>query len=361
MDWGLGHATRIIPIIKYLKDEGHHVILGGGRQSMALLRQEFPDLEWEPLPSSSIIYPEKGNLILALIKQLPLFFANKSREKRKLQQIIKKHNIQLVISDNRYGLYNKNIYSIIITHQIMLKMPISLTGMEKWVHRFHKRLIKKFDRCWIPDYDKRPYLSGDLAHKYPLLPNWRFIGPLSRFSEKTENKSYKPELLSTHFNNDILVLISGPEPARSVFENIIIKQLSQLELKSIIVRGQPITDNVENKGNIRLIDHVKADELKQLIINSKYIIARSGYSTIMDLVSLKRTAILVPTPGQTEQEYLGAYLSGRKMFLTIQQSKLNIWEAINQLSTYTWQINFPENNLLENEISEVVKQLKSID
>jgi uncharacterized protein (TIGR00661 family) len=355
LDWGLGHITRIIPIIQMLRERGHNVIIGGGRNAMAILKTEFPDLVFEPLPSYMMQYPQKGNLVWAVLKQMPSFLASIRKEKRKIGKIISKYDIDLVISDNRYGLYNKEVYCVFMTHQVMLKLPESVKFLEKRVYKRHLKMISHFDACWIPDYSQRPNLSGDLAHLYPPPDNSAYIGPLSRFNNEDCSVSEKD------YKYDVIAIISGPEPSRTNLEKLLFEQMAETERKCILVRGlpadtEPMSDVPEN---ITVFNHLPACELMDKILRSRFVIARAGYSTIMDLVAIKKTAVLIPTPGQTEQEYLASFYSDRKLFLCINEKDFNITEALNQLSLYSWNLNPVVNTTAKKEMIRIEKLLSS--
>lgn len=353
LDWGLGHATRMIPVIHALKKRGHNVIIGGGRVAMAVLKPEFPELEWIPLPSYTIKYPSKGNLVWSVLKQMPAFFATIRKERKKIQSLQKKYQFDLIISDNRYGLYHPDVYSIVVTHQLMLKLPTSFKFMENWVYKKHSKMLAKYNRCWVPDYEQRPFLSGDLSHFFPITSSTSFIGPLSRFSNGS-----CPEM-NTDYKNDLIVILSGPEPARTRLEDKIIQQLANIEMKCLLVRGVPLNaKEISVSKNVEVNNHLSSCELKQRIMESRIIISRSGYSTIMDLAALKRTAILIPTPGQTEQEYLSSYYSEKKLFLCFKEEELKIEEAISQITLYQWNLNFPQINLFDPEMDRLENFLK---
>lgn len=355
LDWGLGHVTRIIPIIQMLRERGHNVIMGGGRNAMAVLSAEFPELEFEPLPSYMIRYPQSGNLVWAVLKQMPSFLASIRKERRKIGKIISKYKVDLVISDNRYGLYNKDAYCVFMTHQIMIKLPEPVKFLEKRVYKHHLKMISRFDACWIPDYAQRPHLAGDLAHLYPPPANAAYIGPLSRFYSGNCPASEKEYLC------DVIAVISGPEPSRTRLEKLLFEQMAETEKRCIIVRGLPAEAEplVDVPGNITVFNHLSASDLLENILHSRYLIARAGYSTIMDLVAIKKTAILIPTPGQTEQEYLASFYSDRKLFLCINEKDFNIAEALNQLSLYTWNLNLIDNSSAKKEMIRIEKLLSS--
>ncbi len=353
LDWGLGHASRDIPIIHEFFKRGHNVIVAGSKSTIELLRNEFPNIEYEPFSSLKITYPSKGSMAFHLFKLFPKMLFSIKKEHCHLKKIIKKYKIDLVISDNRFGLWSKAAYSVFITHQVMIKMPKSLQFAEYLIYRINRFFIYKYHRCWIPDNENMPYIAGDLSHKYSLNGKTSFIGLLSRFNNE---KDYEENLSSEKF--EIIAIISGPEPERTKFEQLLLKQMQQLECKCLIVKGKP-TEIQERQeiNNIVIISHLNTEQMRNAIKNSTYIISRSGYTTIMDLIALKRSAILVPTPGQTEQEYLAEYYSVRKMFVEIKQEDFNIKDAIAKLSVYSNFYLNPEENLLTKEIERIEKQL----
>jgi len=212
---------------------------------------------------------------------------------------LKAEHFDMIISDNRFGLWNKNVHSVYITHQLMIKMPQGLKFLEPIVWRFHRFFILKYDECWIPDYEGEKNLSGDLAHKYPLPKNAKFIGSLSRFS-LLKNIVPKNEYQT-------VAVLSGVEPQRSIFEKELIKRLENCAEKTLIVQGKPQKEKqIQTIQNLTIVSHLETSELASVLLGAKQIISRSGYSTIMDLDALNclHKAELIPTPGQTEQEYL---------------------------------------------------------
>ena len=202
---------------------------------------------------------------------------------------------------------------MLITHQTCIKTPLKIKFFEKILNNHNTKIINKFSECWVPDFEGDDNISGDLSHKNTRIKNIKYIGILSRF-EKQEN---------TEKTNKLLAIISGPEPQRSIFEELIIIKFSKADHKSIIVRG---TNNnaKQNTGKITFINIANTKQLQELINKSEQIISRSGYSSIMDYVKLERTATLVPTPGQTEQEYLAKYLSQKRRFDIVLQDSLKL-------------------------------------
>lgn len=298
LNWGLGHATRCIPIIQDYLLRGAEVVIATDGHPEALLRQEFPHLRFLHLPSYNIRYHKGNSQILAMLMSLPKIFRGILRERFWINQMMKTEKFDIILADNRFGLWHKDAETFYITHQLMIKMPKGLSGAEVFVWLGHRFFIQKYNHCLIPDYEGIENLSGDLSHKYPLPLHAQFIGPLSRFSNQTA---------TTESPYRTVGLISGPEPTRSIFENFITEKLSKHPNKSLILRGLPSeTENLPNISNLQFLNHVNTEEMANILIGAEKIYCRSGYTTIMDLEALKclHKAEFFPTPGQTEQVYL---------------------------------------------------------
>lgn len=307
LNWGLGHATRCIPVIKQLIQEGHEVVIAADGYPLHLLRETFSEIRFIESTSYKIRYSAGKSQLTAMFKSIPKILIGTIKEHYWLKQLNKQEQFDQIISDNRFGLWNKNIHSIYITHQLMIKMPLVLKFMEPLVWLGHRFFIHRYNECWVPDDAGENNLSGDLSHRYTLPRNVRFIGPLSRFSalntRTTNLKSY-----------DTVILISGPEPQRTLFEKQMIERFSPSTKEVLIVQGLPgqITTQAVS-DSLKRIPHLTTEVMAFYLLQAKIIICRSGYSTIMDLVALGclDKAILIPTPGQTEQEYLAHYLYKR--------------------------------------------------
>jgi uncharacterized protein (TIGR00661 family) len=299
LDWGLGHASRCVPVINQLINAGHKVTLAGYGRSIILLQKEFPDLESIELQGFSPSYSETGNMAKHLLMLLPQFIGTIFREHRELKKLISQYHFDIVISDNRYGLWNNQISSILITHQVMIKTPAWLRFAEYQLYRVSRLLISRFDECWIPDYKESPGLSGDLSHKYPLPGNAKFIGPLSRFEQS------EPPVVKKPGEGQLTAIISGPEPQRSIFQEIVTRQLTELNKPATLISGKPESGKgVVFDGELEILPHLPTKEMSSLITSSLLVISRSGYSSIMDMNALGAKALFIPTPGQTEQVYL---------------------------------------------------------
>ncbi len=299
LNWGLGHATRCVPIIQRLKAEGLEPVVVADGFPLAFLQQEFPSLRFIEFPSYSVYYAAGKSQVGAMIFNFPNIISGIFREHFWLRDLLQSEHFDQVISDNRFGMWNKRVHSIYLTHQLMVKMPMNLRFLEPLAHLIHKAFINRYDECWIPDREENGGLSGDLAHKYRLPCNAKFIGTLSRFQgmgNTIPNTDYEQ-----------VAVISGVEPQRTIFEKSLIEKYCNSAKKTLLVCGQPQTERKENKiGNLTVVSHLSDFELAAVLLGTKKIICRSGYSSIMDLDALNclPKAELIPTPGQTEQEYL---------------------------------------------------------
>ena len=295
LNWGLGHATRCVPIIRKYMDEGRRVVIAADGTALAWLKKEFPETETIRFPGFSIRYSRGNSQVFAMLAQLPKIIVGIVREHNRLKGIIDRENIDLVISDNRFGLWSRSVKCVYITHQLMIKSPVK--WMEPLLWRLHREIIIRYDECWIPDIEGEGNLSGDLSHRFPLPGNARFIGWLSRFPVAPAT------LLQKNYTN--LCLISGPEPHCTLLEQQMVEKFKGCGEPTLIIRGKPEKiEECKSLGNIDLISDLPDKELQWYLLNTPHIFCRSGYSTLMDLKALHRTATLVPTPGQTEQEYL---------------------------------------------------------
>lgn len=348
LDWGLGHASRCIPIINFLLKENTEIIIAADKRPLALLKKEFSQLEFVKFPGYNITYPTNGAMALKMFFTIPKILWGIYKEHQSIKEIVKNKDIDVIISDNRYGLWFKKIKSIFITHQIRIKAGKGLRFFEPIIYRINKFFISKYDECWIPDIAGSNNLSGELSHNIKLKIPLFYIGFLSRFFDKEISEIKDKEI-------DVLAILSGPEPQRSIFEEIIIKQLKNTTLKAIIIRG--ITEKPEEyqiNKNLKIINSLNTKDLSEYINNSKQILCRPGYSGLMDLAALKASAILVPTPGQTEQEYLADELMKNKAFFSMNQKSFQLEEALKQSSAFTFLNIKNENSVLMERISSVL-------
>lgn len=329
LDWGLGHATRDVEIIYRLLKQKKEVTIGADKAPLLFLRGQFPELAFIKMPSPKVRYPKKTPMALKMLLSSPKILWGIAKEHWQLRKIIKKHGIDTIISDNRYGLWNKRIHSVFITHQVWIKAPKKLHLIEPLINKINHWFINKYDECWIPDFEGENNLAGELSHPRKKPENCTYIGILSRFRLEQETRQALHPISEKKF--DILAILSGPEPQRSIFEKILVKQVSKSNYKTLIVQGKPESANQATIKNIEFINHLPSNDLKHLIINANVIICRPGYSSIMDLAVLKKRAILVPTPGQTEQEYLAEYIGEEHWLHSVKQSDFELEQAISEM------------------------------
>jgi uncharacterized protein (TIGR00661 family) len=321
LDWGMGHATRLVPLIRSFQKNGDEVILASAGKSYAFFKSYFPELLILQKPAYNIRYSERYSLSFAIILQIPKIILAIFREHFWLKKIIQQHNFTEVVSDNCYGLWNKKIRSVFITHQLNIILNQGLKFMEFLVNKIILWFISKYDECLVPDLEGEINYAGKLSHIKRKPENVKYIGVLSRFDNTSTN------ILSKTY--DLVVLLSGPEPQRTILEEKISLLLQGQSIACCIIRGLPgNTFQKENSSSITWLNHAGDEVLKSLLINAKKIVCRSGYSTIMDCIALEVNALLIPTPGQTEQEYLAEYNKDKGMFQMISQDSLSINELL---------------------------------
>ncbi len=296
------------------------MVLGGSGRSLELLSLEFPELEKVDIPGYEISYPLERGMILNMLLSIPRILKGIRNEHKVVQRIVREKQIDLIISDNRYGLYSETVPSVFITHQVFIQTPIG----QKALQRITRDYMNRFSECWIPDVTGNGNLSGNLSHLSASTNNTHFIGPLSRFSNML------PEPAEGY---DLVFLLSGPEPQRTSFEASILRQLQGRHEKMLLLRGIPGKEETKKEGSLVIQSHMGSDALGRILSNSELLIGRSGYSSLMDAAVLGKRCIFIPTPGQTEQEYLGQYHAEKGHCVLQKQSEMNIDEAIRQAAS----------------------------
>jgi len=352
LDWGLGHATRCIPIIRELLANDCEVLLACSGKHEALLRQEFPELTYISLPGYNIHYGKtKWEFYGKLMLQIPKIMDAIHKENEWIEYAIDAHRLDAVISDNRYGLYSDRIPSVFITHQLRIQTSLGEKA-DNFLQKFNYHFIDEFTACWIPDTADEYNLSGILSHpaKLPAAPV-TYIGPLTRFTPAASN------LESKH----LLVLLSGPEPQRTLLEEQLMAQLRNYKSPVLFVRGLPGNGNLPTMApaHFTMVNHLPAAELETAIKEASFVIGRCGYSTVMDLVALQKKSILIPTPGQTEQEYLAAHLTASGIAFCIQQDGPDIQTALALAEDFVY--HFPEitdNTSMKSAVAQLLAQVK---
>ncbi len=300
--------------------QGFNPIIASDGNALLFLQKEFPDIKSVELPSYKIRYPKNGNFLKwKLISNFPHMLRTMKAEQKKVQQLVESENLIGIISDNRFGVRSDKIPSVFITHQLNV-----LSGSTTFIStKLHQKIIAKFDECWIPDVDSEKNYSGKLS-KSSKIKTQKFIDVLSRFKKKQLPIKY-----------NLLVLLSGIEPLRSQLEEKLISELKNYKENVLFVKGI-VSEKQETiiKDNITFINYLLTDELGKAISQSEIVLARSGYSTIMDLAVLKKKAFFIPTTGQFEQEYLAKHLQEINIAPYSSENKFKI-EMLKEVEGYS--------------------------
>lgn len=344
LDWGLGHATRCIPIIHALVDAGHEVVIASSGVQAQLLKDAFPQMRIIELFGYNVSYSKAAYLnLLKVAVQIPRLLSTIQAERNWLAQLLKQEHFDVVISDNRYGLSHPSVKSIFITHQLQVNTFLSFsdylvrTQLYKYINQFHQ--------CWVPDVENEQHsLGGKLSHPHtlPKIPTF-YIGWLNRL---------EVPCVSTEKKHHVLCLLSGPEPQRSILEAKIIHQITPLTAYSFdIVRGLPDTHStVQTAQHICLRNHCTATELAQLINKAQIVVCRGGYTSLMELIPFNKKLILVPTPQQTEQHYLAKRLEKKQLGIYTTQSTLCLTNDIERALMLPDQAFTLENNRINSSL-----------
>ena len=339
MDWGLGHASRCIPVIKAFIEAGCHVVVASSGPGSELIKREpgMEKVDIFPFPGFSVSYSRYW-LFGKLLIQIPSIIHHIERERRSLSTLTRTIRPDLIVSDNRYGLVHETIPSVMITHQLNPVLPFLMKPLESPLSEIIRRWVSRFNECWIPDLPGAP-AAGRLAGGWDRMSCYRFTGWLSRFQEESPQmpvkgdqkegrmvRSRKVEVGDrSGFRYRVLFILSGPEPQRTMLEKKIISQSRTFGIKALLVRGLPSAPyKMESAGKLDIISFLDSTNLKKAICSSGLVVCRSGYSSVMDLLVLGKKAVLVPTPGQTEQEYLADRLDRKGWFATVNQKDFNI-------------------------------------
>ncbi|MBQ7631278.1 MAG: hypothetical protein IJS82_00755 [Paludibacteraceae bacterium] len=358
LNWGLGHASRCVPLIHRFLDEGHEVILGGDGASLTLLRRHFPQLRYVYLAPLNLRYSAGQCQVWAMIKAIPQLIRWAIKDHLLLRALLREEPFDLIISDNRFGLFLPSSYrrsrsysetvlqqsdptgeagqtqSVYITHQLHIMLPKGWRWAEGIASRLHARIYTRYNKVWIPDYEAQEQsLAGKLSHPTTIVNRqssnrqFEYIGPLSRFEIPRYRDSEIPHLY------DVIAVLSGLEPQRSLLEKELIERFVGKEERVLIVQGLLNRPNTRLKHqNITVVPSLNDQELVPALLSAKHIIARSGYSTIMDLHALgliknkeqkdnyqlsiiNYQLELIPTPGQPEQAYLAKWIAQNDSFL----------------------------------------------
>ena len=317
LDWGLGHTTRCVPIISHLLNSGCRVTFAGNNWQRAYIAHTFRAIPMLHLNGYDVRYSKTGKAFMfALLRQLPGIVNSIRHEHQWLKEMHALHHFDGVISDNRYGLYHQQVPSVIMTHQLMVQSGMG-NKVDNLLMRIHYKRLALFSNCWVVDVANEPNLSGKLGHPGKLPQDTRYIGLLSQLQPVATDGEH------------LLILLSGPEPQRTILSNLLWQQAIAIQRKIVFVEGNSDVPSRQNiPSHISYYRRLAKEQLQPLFQNANLVLCRSGYSSLMDLVAMNKKAILIPTPGQTEQEYLGRYLHNEGIYYSTPQHNFNLLSAL---------------------------------
>lgn len=338
LDWGLGHATRDVPVIHHLREAGFEVILVADGRPYDFLSSRFPDLKIIRCPGYDITYPKSDQFMVHMARSGPRIAKALREERKAADRIAEETGADIIISDNRLNFRSSKTKNIFITHQLWVKAgPLTFAASA-----LHRKFYSKFDEIWIPDHAGKENISGDLAFLKRPKKNYRYVGPLTRFS-----------LVKTRMHGtgkQLLFMLSGPEPQRTIFEDLVLSELKKNPVPALILRGQPGQPHDSQPiPGVRMLNHLDDEKLAAAIGESYAVVSRGGYSTLCDLTAANKKLICIPTPGQTEQEYCAEYLARKNMVVATSQKKFSLVKALEQLATVDV-FDFPQTSSLQSAI-----------
>ncbi|MBL7719226.1 MAG: glycosyl transferase family 28 [Flavipsychrobacter sp.] len=318
LDWGLGHSSRCLPLITYLRGLGHEVVVAGNTWQRSFLSESCPGIKTIHLEGYNVAYSKKaGGFMFSMFRQLPKILASIRQEHHWLAEEVAKHPYDGIISDNRYGLFHQKVPSVIMTHQLSVRTGLG-NAVDEMLRRLHYKYLRRFPQCWVVDAGSNANLGGKLSHPKSLPENAGYMGLLSQFRKK-----------NTNGNQHLLVLLSGPEPQRTLLSDILWEQVQAHKGAVVFVEGSDeINARTGAAAHISYHLRLATEQLQPLLEEAGIVICRSGYSTLMDLVALGKRAIVIPTPGQTEQGYLASHLHRAGVFFSCRQKNFNLREAL---------------------------------
>ncbi len=331
LDWGLGHTTRCVPVIRHLLYLGHVPLFAGNAWQVSFIKELFPSIETADLSGYNVSYSWVNRFIQSgLLLQLPRLRRVIGAEHMWLKKLADKRKIHGIISDNRYGLYHDHIPSVILTHQLLVRTGMG-SAADRVLQNIHYKYLSPFGNVWVPDAPCAPYLGGSLSHPPIMPPRVTYIGLLSDFAASPSQSSVA--------DAPLVVLISGPEPQRTTLSRMLWQQVQHHSGSVFFIEGSAAAKRPSFvPPHITHYTRVSGNGLRSLLAGAEMIVCRSGYSTLMDLIALGKKAILIPTPGQTEQQYLAANLNDQGIFLSASQAGFSLSESLRQAAGFPYRI-----------------------
>lgn len=328
LDWGAGHTTRCIPLVAHLLQNGHKPIVAGNEAQMAIIDQYFNgSIDTIYTPGYNVIYSGLNKVAQAgLLLQTPRLLKTIGQENIRLKEIVKKLRPDGIISDNRYGMYHARVPSVIMTHQLRIQSGLG-NAVDNILQRMHYKYLNKFGATWVVDTEASPGLAGTLSHPTAMPDSYKYIGLLSRFACMVTGNQKE--------DGPILVLISGPEPQRTEFSKMLWQQVLKHPGPVMFAEGsETVTGPATIPAHISYHKRIDGPMLAETLMNASIVVCRSGYSTLMDLSAINKHAIVIPTPGQTEQQYLGTKLHERGIFYSTHQKGFDLPRALKEAAAF---------------------------
>ena len=364
LDWGLGHATRCVPVIREFLRKGAEVEIAVVKANAAFFREVFPDVRQRIAPGYNIVYPKHGfNMPLWLVKKSSHLNAVIRFEHRFAEEMVERHGYDIIVSDNRFGFYSTKAHSVYMTHQRRIAFPPALSALESVGIRWHNSLMKKFDEVWVPDVEDLPGYAGALSHVDGSPVPVRFVGLLSRFAEveagnAPDGRSNPAEVRVDHTGQNVFAIVSGVEPARTRFETALKEILAELPGKHVMALGKPQKGlQVWTEGNIEIHNHMPTEEFARAVRNADWVISRGGYSTVMDMAYLRARCIFVPTPGQYEQVALAKELASSGYAVHVPAQGLSLKALQKAFRTDVALPEPPHENILRSAVEDLVARV----
>jgi len=319
LSWGLGHATRDLPIIRHFLARGHHVTVAGEGRALALLKQEVPQCDFTELKDYPLPFSAGKYFVPKFLATAPRMLAAIEREGAAVRRLLEERTFDLILSDNRFRVRSDRTPSFLISHQLRFMTPPGLGPFEIVTETFNYLYMHKFDRIIVPDAaDPAENLSGRLSHEMRFLKAPRkvyYAGVLSSVAR-----------LDVPQDVDLFISISGPDPPRAQMEALILGHVRELDMGRIVVTlGKPEARGVQSlTDRVTVYGFLDRAGQQEMLNRAKMVVCRSGYTTMMELAELRKRALIIPTPGQTEQEYLGRYCRERGFFHSVSQYELDL-------------------------------------
>ena len=394
LDWGLGHATRCVPVIREFLRAGAEVEIAVVKANANFFREVFPELRQRLAPSYNIVYPKHGyNMALWLLKNSVHLNAVMRYEHHFAEEMVERHGYDVLFSDNRFAFYSKKAYSIYMTHQRRIAFPRAFSAFERIGVMWHANIMRKFDEVWVPDMEQFPGYAGSLSHSgaTPGGKPMRFVGPLSRFSENVASVSQDkqapiPENVDLERDVDLMsvsefmarstsvewnvamepaakykvvAVVSGVEPARTQFELQLRESLLKIPGQHMMILGKPSAEHKTwTEGNIEFHTHLATETFANAVRRADYVVSRGGYSTVMDMAELGAKCIFVPTPGQFEQIVLAHDLSKAGCAVEIPADKLSAETLMDAFESCVKMPKAESQNLLHDAVENIVRKTK---